>query len=213
MRHGRRLGFSLTRGAALCAVVLDLAGCDSCGSKRPYTPFAIESASPTPPADASVPAAPSGSVASAQDPLFAAVKAELAPPNATRWQLGARSLDAPPGKSFERAVRGDFDANGQEDVVAWLVPQTPDPTSPPGELWYFAAQGAPRVLMPVPSFVPTGPGCTLSADLAQTGAQTLTLDVAARCETRLVTRSAVRALSVLRPAAATPAVLTLRIAD
>ena len=198
--------------ASVFALSFALSGCDSCGSKKPYTPFAIESAVPRPPAAASVAAAPPAS-ASAPDAGFEGRKAEIAPPNAARWQLGARTLEAPPGKWFERAVRADFDGDGQEDVAAWLVPEAPEPSVPPGELWYFPARGAARALLPVPSFVPTGPGCTLSSNVTQTGPQTLTLDVAARCETRLVSRSAVRAVTVLKPAAPRPVILTLRVAD
>jgi hypothetical protein len=211
MRYSSGAGCA-ARETALLAVTFALSGCDACGSKKPYTPFAIESAAPRATTASSASATPAASAA-APAASFEGRKAELAPPNAARWQLGARALQAPPGKWFERAVRADFDGDGQEDVAAWLVPESPEPSVPPGELWYFPAQGAPRALLPVPAFVPTGPGCTLSSNLTQTGQQTLTLDVAARCETRLVSRSAVRAVSVLRPFSARPLVLTLRVAE
>lgn len=204
-----RFGTSLV-ASAVGLLAFALTGCDSCGSKKPYTPFTIPSAQvPSAPRPSESALAPPSSL-DAGHGVFR--KEELAPADATHWQLGERAIDAPPGRKFERAVRADFDGDAKEDVATWTLPQNPEPSSAPGELWFYPAAGAPRILGTLASFIPTGPGCRLVTVLAQSGAQSLTLDTAAECEARLVARSPVRALSIFRPASERPAVLTLRLA-
>ncbi len=193
------------------AFSLSVTACDSCGSKKPYTPFTLGSGTAAAPAAVVSSAAPPPA-ASAAGP-FEGRKEELAPPEAARWALGDRVLEAPQGRLFTRAVRADFDGDGKEDVAAWTVPAAEDPSAAPGELWYFPAAGQTKLLLPLPSFLPTGPGCNLTTSVAQTGPQTLTLDATSTCQARLVARSPVRAVSVLRPAAERPLVLTLRMAE
>jgi hypothetical protein len=184
-----------------------LSGCHGCSGK-PYTPFGVASALPS--ASASADAAPS---ASASEPGFAPKPAVLAPHDATRWLLGASTIEAPKGRVFERAVQADFDGDGKPDVVAWTLPKKASPAASPGELWYFPSQGAPKELTALPGFVPTGPACKLETELAQTGDRSLTLDADAHCTSALIPRSPTRALAVIEPAASHPVRLVLRVAE
>lgn len=182
-----------------------LVGCHGCNSK-PYTPFGVASAVPS----ASVDAAPS---ATTSGPRFAPRHAVLAPRNATSWTLGTRTLRAPRGRVFERALQADFDGDGAPDVVAWTLPQRPSPAASPGELWYFPSRGAPKRLASLPGFVPTGPSCQLQTELTQTGKHTLTLDAAAHCTSALIARAPSRAIAVVEPAARHPVLIVLRVAQ
>jgi hypothetical protein len=195
-------------------IPLLIAGCDGCEGQRPYTPFGVASSPPLIPPSSSESAEPAPS-ASVEAPKFAARPAEIAPRNATRWKLGARELEAPAGRVFERGVAADFDANGAVEAVAWTLPAG-DPAAPPtgsGELWLFPAEGAARRLSEQPSFVPIAPGCRATPQLTQTGPRSVTLDISARCDARLVARTPVRAIAIVAPLAERPSVLTLRAAE
>lgn len=181
-----------------------LSGCHGCNEK-PYTPFGVASGVPSANADA----APS---ASASEPHFAPKPAVVAPHDATRWSLGASTIEAPRGRVFERAVQADFNGDGTPDVVAWTLPKKRTPRASPGELWYFPSRGTPKRLMGLPGFVPTGPSCKLETELTETGPHTLTLDAASHCTTALIPRSPTRAVAVIEPAARHPVLLSLRVA-
>ncbi|MEB2314041.1 MAG: hypothetical protein OZ921_09275 [Sorangiineae bacterium] len=146
----------------------------------------------------------SGSAPPAAPRAFAAVKAILAPKRAARWTLGASELTAPPGRVFERAVSMDLDGDGKLDVVSWTLPVSPaSPTTSPGELWFHpGGGGAPRRVASLPGFVPTGPGCALTAELTGTGPRTVTLDARADCQGTRIARAPVRALMVVAPGSA-----------
>lgn len=202
-------------GVALALAAGHLPAC-KCSSEKPYTPFGVASSlpetAPKPPPSASVSApAPSSSA-----PRFAPRKAELAPGGVSTWNLGGRRIEAPEGRRFEQAIVSDFDADGEQEIVAWV---TADPNAaskkliPAAELWLFPAGSEPRVLVPLPTFVPTGPGCKLTTRLEQTGPHSVTLDVSARCEARLIPRSPTRAIVTLAPLAEEPIIHLLRFAD
>jgi hypothetical protein len=198
-------------GAALAVSLAP--GC-KCSSEKPYTPFGPVSSLPeaAPPPSASVSAAPSGTA----PPSFVPRKADLAPGGVRTWNLGGRSIEAPLGRRFEQAVVSDFDADGENEILAWLLSDGKAPSNKPvpaAELWLFPTGGDPRLLLPLPTFVPTGPDCKLVTRLEQTGPRSVTLDTAARCEARLIPRSPTRAVVTLAPLAAEPIIQLLRLAD
>lgn len=174
--------------------------CRGCGEDKPYTPFGVQSALPA--ADAGpgdAPAVPSAAASSAQP-----AKALVAPPNSRRWLLGLRELVAPDGLLFALAVPGAVEG----DFVAWLTADPADAgTRAAGELWFFPQTGEALRLAPLPGFVPTATGCTLDARLDRTGTASVTLDVAARCESPLIARAPVRAVIVTTLGASRPLLL------
>src|SRR5262245_21615127 len=112
------LSFPFWLVVSLCGALAP--GC-KCGSDKPYTPFGmasslpLESASAAPVASASAAPASSG---------FVRRKAELAPGGVRRWNLGGTSIDAPENRRFEQAVAADFDGDGENEIVAWLLADT-----------------------------------------------------------------------------------------
>jgi hypothetical protein len=143
--------------------------------------------------------------------------AELAPPNATRWKLGDRELEAPGGRVFAQALQADFDGDERGEVLTWTLPApppgAPEPANPgQGELWLFRSEGAPARLFEQPGFIPIGPECQHKTALTQTGPRTVTLDVAATCKANLVARSPVQGIAVIAPLAERPLILLLRAA-
>ncbi len=204
-RSRRLLARSVLLGAA-CG----LPACNGCGADKPYTPFGVASslptANPAPGASAELNAAPSGSAG------FAARKAELVPGGPTTWQGDGLDLRAPKARVFAQVLYADFDGDQQPDAVAWLVPAPHEKNAPPGELWYFPHGDAPRKLLDLPGFVPSGPDCRLSPALTQTGMRSATLDLTATCTATLIARAPARALLVVAPSLPQPVLLTLRAA-
>ncbi|MBE7479373.1 MAG: hypothetical protein HS104_05210 [Polyangiaceae bacterium] len=121
-------------------------------------------------------------------PKFVVRVASPAPDRATRWSLDGRELAAPAGRVFERGIAADFDGDGTRESVVWTLPAAATPPAPAGELWLFPSAGAPRKLLELPGFVPTGPACKHTAALLQTGPKSVTLDVSASCTTTLLAR-------------------------
>ena len=188
-----------------------VSACDGCGgAKKPYTPFGVASALPSaefaasPPPELGVPA-PASSAG------FAARKAVLVPNAPPTWQGSDLSLSAPEARRFAQVLPADFDGDDKLDAVAWLTPTAADKNAVPGELWYFPNGAPPRLLTPLPGFVPASPDCVLTVALTQTGAHSATLDVGARCST-LIARAPTRALVVVSPSVEHPILLTLRVA-
>jgi hypothetical protein len=136
----------------------------------------------------------------------------LAPRGARRWRLGGRELEAPRDFVFEQGLSADFDEDGVEDAVTWVVPALDAGGATPGALWSYPGRSAPRMLGAVPGFVPTAPSCKLTTTLARTGPHTVTFDARAACEGALIQRSPVRALVVLAPPHEHPEIFTLRAA-
>lgn len=211
MTRPRRSG--RTALVLLTGTALSVAPACQCEKEKPYTPYTIPSA--LPPSTAAPDAGEDSAEAAdaATSPSFAARPAEAAPPRAKQWKLGARTLQAPADRVFERGLQHDFDQDGTADVVAWLVRAEPDARVPAGELWWYPGQGDPKALAPLPGFVPSGPGCTLKTTLTQTGPQTVTLDARGECGGSMTARTATRGLSVVSPLAPSPVVLTLRLAE
>jgi hypothetical protein len=185
--------------------------CDGCGKEKPYTPFGVASGEPL----ASAPLVQGSSEprdAGSTRPGFVAKPATIAPRGATRWSLGDRRLEAPAGRAFERGLAADFDADDKPEVVAWTVPAggAPGALTVPGELWLYPADGPARKLFELPGFVPSGPACTHTPSLWQTGPRSVTLDVSAKCTATLLPRAPTRAISVIAPLATRTEVLTVR---
>ncbi|HEV8244405.1 MAG TPA: hypothetical protein VGP93_01420 [Polyangiaceae bacterium] len=201
----RSAWFALLGAAALAP------GC-KCGSDKPYTPFGIASSLPAASASGSGLELSSASVAP-QSSGFVPRKAELAPGGVRRWNLAGTSIDAPEGRRFEQALSADFDGDGENEIVAWLLAQegqSPSKVVPAGELWLFPKSAPSRAILQLPMFVPTGPNCRLAAKLAQTGPHSVTLDVQSACDARLIPRSPVGALVVLAPLSDDPPIQLLR---
>lgn len=196
--RARRLAF-LCAGSLALLTACDLFERD----RRPYTPFPVATGRPLeePPP-----------LASAEPPPVAAPRLRSvlqAPSRATRWRIGERELEAPPGLVFRLALAGTLASGDPNDVVAWLVGQ---PGGPIGELWFFPATGAPRRLATPPSFIPTGPTCQHSFDLEASGKNSVTFDVSATCTTPLLPRAPTRSVSVLAPLREQPLILSLQLA-
>jgi len=208
--------FSPIKGA-LGFLALWVCGCQSCEKEKPYTPFAVASGhSQEVPSSASSSA---GLPATGGAPAFVSRRSELAPKNAPTWRLGDQELVAPPGFVFSQALSADFNDDSRLETVAWLVPLPIAAGSPSGpgpaalpSAWLFEAEKAPRLLVNLPSFIPTAADCQQQVALNQTGPHTLTLDIRADCQTPLIARAPNRALLVLSPFGTRLSLLTLRIA-
>jgi hypothetical protein len=189
-----------------------LAGCDSCSSKKPYTPFGVASSLPSveppPPSSASEPAPIAAASAG-----FAVRKAELVPNAPATWQGSDLDLSAPTGRRFAQVLPTDFDGDQKPEALAWLVPAPKEQNAAPGELWYFPNGSPARMLAPLPGFVPSSADCALTTTLTQTGPHSATLDVTATCTPPLVARSPSRALLVVSPNVEHPVLLTVRAAS
>jgi len=196
--------------ALVAATASALAGCNSCGRDKPYTPLGVVSSMPL----ASQAAAPPEPSASAEAPKFAKRPSELAPPAAKRWRIGSRELDVPAGRVFQQGLFADFDGDQKEDTLAWTLPaETPPGTLPgPGELWLYRGENPPVRVIEQPGFVPIGPDCETKTALSQTGPRSVTLDVAASCKAERMARSPSRGVAVIAPLAERPLILLLRAA-
>jgi hypothetical protein len=202
---------SVFRPLLLCAALLPC-GC-RCTEDRPYTPFHIEPPKPATSGSAAastVAPTPSGSAA----PEFR--QAEVAPQDVSEWTLDGVALSVPPERLIERALTADFDGDGQKEAVAWTRARSDPPDAQTSGELLLVGPKAPlpgRVLAKLPSYMPTGPGCHHTVSLTQTGPQTVTLDVRARCDATLVPRSPTRGIVVLSPSGERATVLELRVAD
>jgi hypothetical protein len=193
------------------ASLLWATGC-RCSEDRPYTPFHIEPKKPVTIASASPSAAaPAGSAEAARTR-----QAALAPKDVIEWTLDGIAISVPPERLIERALTADLDGDGQTEAIAWTRSRTEAADSATtGELLLIGPKAPPpgRVIAKLPPFVPAGPGCHHAVSLAQTGPQTVTLDIAARCEAALLPRSPTRGVAVLSPSRDRVTVLELRVAD
>lgn len=193
-------------GVALAAVALF---CGSgCKEEKPYTPFGVTSA--LPPAE-DPPATPSASPsASAKVEPGKFRPAVVAPAGSRKLRMGGLTLDAPPRYLFDRAVvLGEGEA---QLAVAWVTAEPGALDIPPGQLIAFTATGDRKQVMNLPSFVPIAPGCARSTRLVQSGPASVLVDTVATCQTPLLARVPVQAVSVVSPASARPELLTLRLA-
>jgi len=182
-----------------------LSGCRGCSGDHPYTPFGTASALPSADAAPASSNAPDPSTSASASPVE---KSMLAPSDSRSWQVAGQTLSAPPGYVFNQAVPASTGG-----AVAWLEADATDAgPRAPGSLWLFPSAGEPKKLVDLPGFVPSGPGCKLTASLARTGPHTVTLDVAGACPGTSIARTPVRALAVVAPESEAPELLTLRVA-
>lgn len=144
---------------------------------------------------------------------FAVRKAELVPNTPDTWQGSDLKLSAPAGRRFAQVLPTDLDDDQKLEALAWLVPAPKEQNAAPGELWYFPNGGPPRLLAPLPGFVPSSADCALTTTLTQTGPHSATLDVTASCTPPLIARSPSRALLVVSPNVDHPVLLTVRAAS
>ncbi|MGE0327511.1 MAG: hypothetical protein AB7K71_06945 [Polyangiaceae bacterium] len=207
----RRLRPRLIGAVALCGA---LVGCNGCNEDPPYTPFTVGSSSASAVAADTASAAPD--VAPSSEPMpeppFKGKAALKAPPQATKWKVAGMDISAPDGQVFEQALEADFDGDEKADAVAWSVAQAPGKGAA-GTLTFFSSSGKSKSLTDLPGFVPTGPECSLTTKLDQTGPKTATLITRAACKAALIPRSPVGALTVLAPGADKPRLIELRLAD
>ncbi|HVW24352.1 MAG TPA: hypothetical protein VHC69_03235 [Polyangiaceae bacterium] len=200
------------RPALLCAAAWLACGC-RCTEDRPYTPFHIDPPKPTAPSSAAASAPVPTASGSAAPEVH---QAEVAPQDVSEWTVDGVALGVAPERLIERALAADFDGDGQKEAVAWTRARSDPPdVESSGELMLVGPK-APlpgRVLAKLPSYMPTGPGCHHTVSLSQTGPETVTLDVRARCEAALVPRSPTRGVVVLSPSGDRATVLELRVAD
>ena len=159
------------------------------------------------------PLLPTPPLSSSSAPGFAPRRAELVPEAPSRWQGSGLDLSAPKSRAFAQVLAADFDGDQKLDALAWLVPGAGDKNAPRGELWYYPNGSAPRMLTPLPGFVPSGPDCALTPLLTQTGMRSATLDVSAVCKSVMIARAPARALVVIAPSLDQPVLLTLRAAQ
>lgn len=212
IKPNQRLSLEATLlSAVLGSSLFGAAACNGCGSEKPYTPFGVASSLPNVELAASV--APEVAAPPAPAAGFASRKAELVPGALAEWQGPGLDLKAPDARRFAQVLPGDFDGDQKPDALAWLVPAPHEKNAPPGELWYFPNAATPRKLSALPGFVPSGPDCTLSPTLTQTGAHSATLDVSATCKAPLIARAPTRAIVVVSPGVEPPVLLTLRAAS
>jgi hypothetical protein len=191
---------------ALLWVSLVQSACDALDSdRRPYTPFPVASGEPE---KASAPPSPPPPL----PPIAPVPSLEpiAAPARATEWRIDERLLTAPEGLNFRLALVGGVRGGGEHDVLAWAVGTTEKPIV--GELWLYPEQGAPRLVLAAPSFLPTGPGCSHGARLEHAGPSTVMLDIKATCSGALLLRAPERSVSVLAPLRAAPLVVGFRLA-
>jgi hypothetical protein len=194
------------------ASILWATGC-RCSADRPYTPFHIEPKKPAPSASASATAGPPAASAEAAK---TARQAALAPKDVSEWTVDGIAIGVPPERLIERALTADLDGDGQPEALAWTRSRTEAADAETtGELLLVGPKAPPpgRVIAKIPSFVPAGPGCHHTVSLAQTGPQTVTLDIAARCDAAFLPRSPTRGVAVLSPGRDPVAMLELRLAD
>lgn len=200
-----RLGLGAC-GVAACGVAALALGCDLFDAeRRPYTPFPVASGAsdkpaPTPPPPSVVPEAP--------PPV--SLDALVAPSRATEWRIDERLLTAPAGLVFRLALVGGIAGGSDRDILAWAVGTPEKPVV--GELWLYPESGDPRLILPAPTFLPTGPGCSHGAKLSHAGPSTVTLDIKATCPGPLLPRAPERSVNVLAPRNESPLVVGFRLA-
>jgi hypothetical protein len=181
-----------------------------CDEDKPYTPFEVATALPQQTTSEPPPPVETAQPTPADVPTRRALRA---PRDATTWKVGEVTLQAPEGHVFQLALPLAAPPGGASPgVVAWTLRPSDGKAPVTGGLWLFAGSSV-RRLLDFPGFVPVGPQCEHEADLGQTGPGTITLDVRARCDARLVARAPTRAIVVLDPLRTDPVLLGFRAAE
>lgn len=202
LRRPTRVAATLSCAGAFAGL---LAGGCRCEKEVPYTPFGMTSALPEVPRPSSGPSASTS--ASAAAPTFTSQLAQRAPDEAGEWKLNDVALVAPKDQVIGLGLTAPLDGDATPDGVAWVHPKK----AAGGELWFYPSGGAPKQLVPTPDFLPTT-NCQLKPSLLLTGPHSISLDVTAECQGTFVDRSPQRALLVVSPGRAQPALVTLRVA-
>lgn len=208
--RARALAFG-ARALALGAGALTLGACEE---NKPYTPFEVVSSlpeAPAPPATSEPSAAPT---TQAPPPTAPARRALKAPRGATSWTVADQTLRAPEGHVFELALPLAPPAPHEPSpgVVVWTKRPGDEKSPTSGALWLYTDKAS-RRLTELPGFIPVGAGCEHTASLDQTGPGTVTLDVSARCDARLVARAPIRSLLVVDPLRTDAVLLGFRAAE
>jgi hypothetical protein len=145
-------------------------GCDrACERDKPYVPYAIDTDG-----GALALGADGASVAPDED----AGGGVVAPPGATRWTLGGRTVDAPSGHVFGRALTGDFDADGVIDIVVTVRHREEKLLA---TVFYHPGKGAPVELVGKDERELPDASCTPSERLSPLGKTGVLADVSAVC--------------------------------
>lgn len=145
------------------------AGCDSCSSHKPYTPFNLDAG---PSASAVVSASP----VLVESSTFTPVPAVAA--SGSRFDLDAGPVDAPSGRVFRQGLAIDVDGEGTKDLVAWI--ESTDGRA--FELTYTS--GTERTSSTTLGKLPKellSSSCKRTPSLAQIGATTVLATVTAEC--------------------------------
>lgn len=195
--------------ALLAASLVSLLGvaCNGCGKDKPYTPFGVASSLP-----AAAPSAEAPAPSSATPEPQLARRAQIAPPQAQRWNVAGLDLQSPPGRIFAQGLPLSPGADGKSSVAAWTLPESAEADALAGELWLYPVDGAARKLFDLPAFLPTGASCRHEVALVEVSSVAVVLDVQATCDTELQERAATRAFAVLDPTSTTPFRFGLRAA-
>jgi hypothetical protein len=190
---------------ALLALCWSSSGCDGCQKDQPYNPFGVTSALP----DASGSAEPPP-VTSAKPEPSKYRPAIVAPAGSRKLKMGELVLDAPPRYLFDRAVV--LGEGATQQALAWVKAEPEARDVPLGALIGFTASGERKQIAQLPSFVPSAPGCSHTTRLVQSGPSSVLLDTLATCQTPLLARVPIQAVSVISPASTRPEVFALRLA-
>lgn len=215
------------RFAAPLVLLVGFPACDACERTKPFTPYKSLTAEgaggePTTPAGSADPGA-----AGAPDPAAGAPGTLLntdtgpeadkmavrAPQGATEWTHGTATIQAPEGQVFEWLLPGPLSLDRTPGIAAFTLPKGAQVTAGVGELWWYPANSPPRLLLETPGFIPSGEGCSHHVTLSRTGLQSMTLEVSARCSTKLLPRAPVRAVLVLSTIRRDPVLAGLRVSQ
>lgn len=162
------------------------AGCKGCDRSRPYVPYTVgddagTAAPSTSGSNRATTAMASASAGALDGGTFLRVPSVPAPAGATTWTAFGASLTAPPGRVFLAGV-------SVEGAPRHIVTFVGDGGGMAGELLAYKVEpdgkvgAAPAVLGRLPSYLPTGAGCTQAVALSQIGRSTVFLDVSVTCE-------------------------------
>ena len=197
------LGFVLTTS-------LFAGGCDSCRRNRPFTPFAVGSASSSTAASAVPTAVAQPSATNANDTY--PVEGERLPANVRQVRVGARQADAPSSMVFDSVLRGDWNGDGAPDGVALLRTTAPDSQSA-GAIFFYPGSGDAKKISDLPGWIPSREDCTWQSQLKRVGRATVSIDLRLNCTAPMPSRTPTRYLAMLAPTRSDPLLATWRIAD
>ncbi len=208
----RRFGRGWARTVVLSLFAAGLPACEACERPKPFNPYGTVRDASTEAADAGAPlAAVDSGKQSPGEPAFKPRAATRLAGGEKSWTFEGRTLRAPKGQVFELVLPGPLALDRQQGVAAWTMPASRGARGAGGELWWYPKGAEARLLAEAPGFVPSGKGCTRTANLIQTGPHTMTLEVNAECTTKLLARAPVRAVLIVTPIQAEPIVAGLRV--